>query len=192
MKTVVASKSNAVGDKDDFLSAFFGETKKVQKENNTNDDFEFIKKGLDESQKKQEKQRSIFDGVGNTNLENILNSPLTKIPSNITKQKAISKSEFVFEKPADKGLVNTYDFTSKKQPENDVLNSFGKFSAQPTTTPDNDILKNLLNDLNTNPSNNKNNNNMFNINSPNTNNSNIGTNFMGYDNSNSYNKPSIN
>ena len=110
MKTSNTTKSS-VNDKEDFLSAFFGaDTKNVVKEINTNDDLDFITKGLDESQKKSEKQRSIFDGVGN---ENILNST-TKANTFVTKQKNSTKSpSLVLDKPSDKSPINNFNFSKK-------------------------------------------------------------------------------
>jgi hypothetical protein len=162
--TKVTTSSN-----DDFLSAFFGDAKKTQtKEPTINEnDFDFISKGIEESQKKTEKPKSIFDGVGtstannNNNLENLLNSG--KTPSFITKpQRNTNKTiEINFDKPRD---TSPLGLTSKKN-EQDIFNNFGKMNN--TKQADNDILNNLLNDLGNNPvpntNNNKTVNNMYNM-----------------------------
>lgn len=153
---------------------------------------------MEDSQKKQEKQRSIFDGVvsnttnsipnntlktNNNSLESILNNS-SKSSSFAVKQRSPTKNnDLVFNYPQEK----TMNFSSKNN-ENDIFNTFGKINTQPVKTPDNDILNSLLKDLNNNSSGNSvnvgksNNSNMYNITPPTISNPNISNNFSGLNN----------
>jgi hypothetical protein len=194
VKTLTTTKATTSSN-DDFLSAFFGDAKKSQaKEPTINEnDFDFISKGIEDSQKKTEKPKSIFDGVGtstannNNNLENLLNSG--KTPSFMTKpQRSSNKTnEMNFDKPRETSPIG---ITSKKN-EQDIFNNFGKINN--TKQADNDILNNLLNDLGNNPVPNTNNsktvNNMYNMKPMNNNPNPYGNNnnFAGFTNNNNSN-----
>lgn len=193
VKTTVSTKATTSNSNDDFLSAFFGDSKKTQTKLSTvnENDFDFITKGIEETQKKNEKPKSIFDGVGtsntnnNNNLENLLNSG--KTPSFMTKpiRSSNKTNEINFDKPRETSPIG---LTSKKN-DQDIFNNFGKTSN--TKQADNDILNNLLNDLGNNPVTNTNNskiiNNMHNMKPINNNPNPYGNNnnFAGFTNNNS-------